>query len=185
MGHGHAHGMTDEARERWRARQIRQDLHRDARREWEKTLPDIPWDSRRRVKGEVVDESGPPPEIVVDVEPARLWDEAKDGKVPTSARSLAKAAEKVGYATQFTHSHQERRGGVNNRLLDPPEADVCAVQGARGSGERFIADWELVAPKDGQGEAKWKVRDALVWSPEMETYPRIVKVSTLKKEYLR
>src|SRR5699024_5078286 len=103
VGSRHTHGMTDEARARWAARRFNNEMRLEARREWEASLPRHPW-PEHRVKGEVLDkdEAPPEPERVEEI-PARPW----EGPLPTSPKSLVKAAEKAGYRTIASFSHQE------------------------------------------------------------------------------
>ena len=105
MGSRHTHGMTDEARARWATRQFNNEMRLEARREWEASLPRHPW-PEHRVKGEVLGTGEAPPEPErVEETPARPW----EGPLPTSAKSLYKAAQKAGYDVLATFSHQERR----------------------------------------------------------------------------
>ena len=169
MGSRQPHGMTDEARARWATRQFNNEMRLEARREWEASLPRHPW-PEHRVKGEVIGkgEAPPEPERVEEI-PARPW----EGPLPTSAKSLYKAAQKAGYDVLATFSHQERR---SNRELKVKEADVCAILGVRGS-EKFIAEWEEI-------EGKWKVKKALVWAPHLPIQPSIMTVTNMKKEII-
>lgn len=169
MGSRHTHGMTDEARARWATRQFNNEMRLEARREWEASLPRHPW-PEHRVKGEVVKagEAPPEPERVEEI-PARPW----EGPLPTSAKSLYRAAQKAGYDVLATFSHQERK---SNRELKVKEADVCAILGVRG-GEKFIAEWEEI-------EGKWKVKKALVWAPHLAIQPSIMTVTNMKKEII-
>src|SRR5699024_12281608 len=83
------------------------------------------------------------------------------------------AAEKAGYRTIASFSHQERK---SNRELKVKEADVCAILGVRGD-EKFIAEWECI-------EGKWKVKKALVWAPHLQIQPSIMTVTDMKKEII-
>ena len=169
MGSRQSHGMTDEARTRWATRQFNNEMRLEARREWEASLPRHPW-PEHRIKGEVlaVGEAPPEPDPVAEIR-ARPW----EGPLPTSAKSLAKAAEKAGYQVLASFSHQERK---SNRELKIKEADVCAILGVRGD-EKFIAEWECL-------EGKWKVKKALVWAPHLAIQPSIMTVSNMKKEII-
>lgn len=168
----HSSGMSDEARRLWRIRRHREQLAVEARREWLATLPDI--DRTPTEKAEAVE---PEPEYVVQTSPAR----PHDGDSPSAVRSLAKAADKAGFSTLISISHQERRGS-HGRLLDPPEADVLSVLGVRGP-EKFIADWEHVYSAKTD-KWSWKTKGAMIWSPFLQFQPSMVTVNELKKEHL-
>lgn len=145
---------------------------REAHMEWVATLPTSPW-PEKRIKGvpisELEAEAEDPAPAVREI-PARPW----EGPLPASAKSLAAAAEKVGYDVLATFSHQERK---SNRELKVKEADVCAILGVRDD-EKFIAEWEEI-------EGKWKVKKALVWAPHLQIQPSIMTVTNMKKEIIR
>lgn len=174
-------GMTDEARREWAVRRFNQEMAVEARREWEATLPDIERDTHKRVEGVTVgDDIAEVEEYAVEEVKAREWVNNIDGKPPSSATGLQKAADKAGYATTASWSHQERRGS-HGRLLKPPEADVCSVIGVRGD-EKFLASWEAVL-NEKTDKWSWKSRDVMAWAPHQPINPTMTTVTVLRKEY--
>src|SRR5699024_1946727 len=151
------------------ARQCNNEMRLEARREWESSLPRHPW-PEHGVRGDIlaVGEAPPEPDPIEEV-PARPW----EGPLPTSAKSLVKAAEKAGYRTIASFYHQERK---SNRELKVKDADVCVILGLRGE-QKFIAEWECI-------EGKWKVKKALVWAPHLPIQPSIMTVTNMKKEII-
>lgn len=174
--------MSDEARQEWATRRFNEEMAVEANRDWWASLPDITRDWRKRVEGVLVGEGiAPVEEYVVKEIKAREWVNDIDGKPPSSAVGLQKAADKAGYATTVSWSHQERRGN-NGKLLKNPEADVCSVLGVRG-GEKFIAAWESTL-NEKTGKWSWKSREVMAWSPHQSINPTMTTVSVLRKEFL-
>lgn len=174
--------MTDEARRHWATRRFQQEMAVDARREWEATLPDIERDTHKRVEGVTVgDDIAEVEEYVVKTQKARLWLYGIDGQIPSSAKGLQKAADKAGYSTTVSWSHQERRGS-HGRLLKPPEADVCSVLGVRGD-EKFLAAWEAVY-NESKEQWSWKSKEVMAWAPHQPINPTMTTVTVLRKEFL-
>ena len=178
MGHGSAHGMTDEARRRWKARRFASEMATEAAREAAAEVPSMPWTGRRTVEETAEDEAEP----VIETERARRWMEEKHGKIPSPAKSLRGLAVRYKFDVTVAWSHQERRG-AHGRLLDPPEADFCSVLGIRGD-IRFVAEWAHVYSEKTE-KWSWKAGDVLVWAPGLAIQPSMVKITELKKEHLR